>query len=197
MIGSYIWNPTYGWFRVTAFDSVNRQITVINECFASNEDPGTAVPSDTIFVFGAPPGATQVTYEQNGLGTGYTLTTSAAAIVFGTQSPAITLTQAGTYLIHGYFGVSANALTNAAYLAVNGGFRRTNNTAANLTNISVLGVPPLTAITNILSTVVLPALFYTTANTDDILTLQASYSGTIGSGGLLSANASIKAIKLY
>lgn len=54
LIGSYIYNPTYGRFRITAFDSVNSQITVLNECLPGNAAPGTVVPALTNFIFSAP-----------------------------------------------------------------------------------------------------------------------------------------------
>src|SRR4030067_2607388 len=41
LLGSYIWNPTYGWFRITGFDSVNGQLTVLNECLTGNAAPGS------------------------------------------------------------------------------------------------------------------------------------------------------------
>lgn len=54
-IGSYISNPTYGTFRVTAFNSVGGQVTVVNDCLPQNEAPGTVVPIGTLFVFSGPP----------------------------------------------------------------------------------------------------------------------------------------------
>lgn len=197
LVGSYIWNPTYGWFKVTAVDSINYQLTILNECLESNADAGTVVPSDTVFVFGAPPGSTTVNYTQSALGVGYTITGSVAPVVFGTTSPVITITQPGTYLLEGYLGVSASALTNAAYLTVNGGFYRTNNTAGAITNYSLFGVPPVTGLSNILSGVRLAAYLYTTTNSNDLLTMNASYTGAIGAGNLVVQVASITAIKLY
>src|SRR5690242_8821448 len=63
LIGSYIYNPSYGAFRITAFDSVNGQITVINECFDQNEAPGTVVPALTEFVFIARPADSYISYS--------------------------------------------------------------------------------------------------------------------------------------
>lgn len=55
MIGSYIWNPTYGAFKITAFNSVTQQITVKNECLIGNATAGTVVPACQIFMLeGAP-----------------------------------------------------------------------------------------------------------------------------------------------
>jgi len=61
VIGTYISNPTYGTFKITAFNSVNSQITVQNDCFAENMAPGTVVPAYTSFVFSMPPTLTTYT----------------------------------------------------------------------------------------------------------------------------------------
>lgn len=61
LIGAYIYNPTYGRFRITAFDSVNQQVTVINECLSGNAAPGTVVPALTSFIFSAPPSSGDAT----------------------------------------------------------------------------------------------------------------------------------------
>lgn len=57
VIGSYLWNETYGYFEVTAFDSGLQQVTVINNCNDGNAASGTAVPSCTEFINVAPPAA--------------------------------------------------------------------------------------------------------------------------------------------
>lgn len=196
LVGAYVWNPAYGYFRIYAFDSTNYQLTVTNECTDGNADAGTVVPADTLFVFGSPPGSTSVTYETVASGAGYTLTSSLAPVVFGTVSPTITLTIPGTYQLFGYFSVNANSLTNAAWITVDGGFYRTNNTPTSITALSLFGVQPLTAITSTLSVNNIPTAFYTTNNTTDIITLQGRYSGTIGSGSLVSLASAIRAVKL-
>lgn len=55
LIGSYIYNPTYGVFRITAFDSVHGLVTVINDCLPGNAAPGSVVPAGTTFIFAQPP----------------------------------------------------------------------------------------------------------------------------------------------
>lgn len=57
VIGSYLWNETYGYFEVTAFDSGLQQVTVINNCNEGNAAAGTAVPACTEFINTAPPAA--------------------------------------------------------------------------------------------------------------------------------------------
>jgi hypothetical protein len=199
LIGSYIWNPTYGWFKITAFDSLNRQITVLNECLEANADPGTAVPSDTVFVFGAPPGSTTVTFQASALGTPYTLTTSQANYVFGTNQPSITITQPGTYLILGGAVYSGNALVSTGSIGIQHMFSRTNNTPTVFGSLIAAGTPAVALATswNLGQFPVAPSL-YTTLNSNDIITLAGLYGGgLISSGSLIVNNAYIRAIKLY
>lgn len=61
LIGSYLYNPTYGTFLVTGFNSINGQVTIENTCLAGNAAPGTMIPVGTEFVFGSPPTLTEYT----------------------------------------------------------------------------------------------------------------------------------------
>ncbi len=197
LIGSYLWNPTYGWFRVTAFDSVNFQITVFNECFDANAAAGTVVPAGTQFVFGAPPGAGQVYFVGSSGGTGFTIPASQGNVVFGTTSPTVTLTSPGTYSITGAMSYGPNGCTSTNQTAVYLGVKRTNNTAAVLANRAVGGFEVLTGVTGIMGTGPIMPMVYTTTNSDDILTLVANYTGTITVGSLVSNDAVIMAVKLF
>ncbi len=53
-IGAYIWNADFGYFRITAFNSITAQVTVVNDCFDDNAAPGTAVPANTKFIIATP-----------------------------------------------------------------------------------------------------------------------------------------------
>ena len=125
-------------------------------------------------------------YQEVAYGTGsvYTMTTTPAAIVMGTTSPAITLTQAGTYLIGGYVRVFSGAatITNQFFTLT---LRRTNNTAADLTNGSVVVAPmPATTASYTMGVYPMPWIVYTTTNTNDALTIFASISAALGAGSL-------------
>ncbi len=54
-IGSYIWNATFGYFEVTAFDVTTGQLTVLNHCNDGNAATGTTVPACTLFTVTVPP----------------------------------------------------------------------------------------------------------------------------------------------
>lgn len=53
--GSYLWNPTYGYFEVSAFNSGTGQVTLINHCNTGNASAGTNVPACTEFTVTVPP----------------------------------------------------------------------------------------------------------------------------------------------
>lgn len=199
LIGSYIYNPTYGWFQVTAFDSANHQITVMNECFDANAAAGTVVPALTTFIFSAPPSSTNVTYEQLAVGTPYDFTAVDAELVFGTTSPTITLTVPGTYLLMGSVSVQAAAVTTAGASSVACNFKRTNNTPALLggTSVYMAGAQALTGASYVMGTGAIFPVIYTTSNSNDIITIYGKYLGSAPSSGDFQAvYAKITAVKL-
>lgn len=53
--GSFLWNTTYGYLQVTAFDCVNEQAVLYNDCQLANASPGTAIPACTSFNVVDPP----------------------------------------------------------------------------------------------------------------------------------------------
>ena len=54
-IGSYLWNATFGYFLVTAFDYMSGDVTIKNECLLGNAAPGTSIPRCTLFNIVDPP----------------------------------------------------------------------------------------------------------------------------------------------
>jgi hypothetical protein len=67
-------------------------------------------------------------------GTAYQLTASDAALDFGTTDPSLTLTKAGTYLLTARVRLDYNGATFSAVRTATLKLRRTNNTAADLSN---------------------------------------------------------------
>src|SRR5688572_14967772 len=51
LIGAYIYNPLYGYFLITAFNSSTNVVTVQNTCIEGNAAAGTSVPSGSSFIF--------------------------------------------------------------------------------------------------------------------------------------------------
>lgn len=129
-------------------------------------------------------------------GTAYTLTGTSAALDFGTTDPILTINKAGTYLIQGNVGVKYNGATYAGAQTVTFKFRRTNNTAADLSNGSrAVELPVLTTFTGG-DVMALPPVIYT-ATSGDILTVFGILSAVPAAGAVLADSAEIVAIRLY
>lgn len=131
-------------------------------------------------------------------GTAYALTNTAAALDFGTTDPSKVINKAGTYLLFPRVNLKYNAATFAASRTVTLKLRRTNNTAADLSNGS------MTALTDIITTKTytfgafnLPPVIYTTTNLDDAITIFGDVSVVPTAGSLDAVEASIVAVRLY
>ena len=125
--------------------------------------------------------------ETYAAGTAYSFTNSSAALDFGTTDPAIVIAQAGTYLIRGRVLMKYNAATFAANRTVTLKFRRTNNTAADITNGSTaLTTEVLTLSTGTWVECQMPEVVYATVNTNDAITIYGDVS-TVPSAGSLDA----------
>lgn len=130
-------------------------------------------------------------------GTTYTLTTSTAKIDFGTTDPSITIPAAGTYLILANLKIEYSGLTTALN-ACSFKLRRTNNTAADLTNaVTSFNVPAVTLLTGTGGDVDIPSIIYTTSNSDDVIELWGNRSAGLTLGAINVGEASIVAIRLY
>jgi hypothetical protein len=130
-------------------------------------------------------------------GTAYALTATPAALVFGTTSPNLTIDKAGTYLLLGRVNLQYAGATFSANQTVTLKLRRTNNTAADLTNGSTTGITRIiTTITDEMGSFVLPQIIYT-ATAGDIISIFASVAVVPSVGALNATDANIVAIRLY
>lgn len=116
-----------------------------------------------------------------GTGTPYALTDTAAAINLGTTDPALVVDQPGTYLLFGQVHLAANGATVVAETAALK-IRRTNNTAADVSQVLPVDLPAMTTLTHTLGTFLIPPILYTTANSDDALSLFGNVSAALGAG---------------
>lgn len=132
-----------------------------------------------------------------GAGTAYSLTNTAAAIDLGTTDPVAVINKAGTYLIFGWVNLQYVGATFAANRTVTIKLRRTNNTPADLTGGTVtLGTNVTTTVTGTLAIVSINPVVYTTANTDDSITLFGDVSTVPSAGSLDVTQASVVAVRL-
>lgn len=131
-------------------------------------------------------------------GTAYTLTAVAAALDFGTTDPSITVNKAGTYAIRGKVTLNYTGATFAAGRTVTLKLRRTNNTAADLTNGTTTVITAIvTTVTATFMVVELPEVIYTTALLTDIITIFGDVSVVPTAGTFDADSASIVATRLY
>lgn len=129
-------------------------------------------------------------------GTAYTLTGTSAALDFGTTDPVLTINQTGTYKISGKVGVKYVGATYAGAQTVTFKFRRTNNTAADLTSGSrAVELPVLTTFTGG-DVMDLPDIVYT-ATSGDTITIFGILSATPAAGSVTTDSADLMAIRLY
>lgn len=134
-------------------------------------------------------------------GTAYTLTASNADVAFGTTSPTVTLANAGTYMLVATIQTSlVGATYAAAFQTVSYNFRRTNNTAADLSGSTFLATLNMVALTT--QTIPGPVITinlgkYVTTNTTDVIGLRGVVSATPAAGSVTCSNATITAIRLY
>lgn len=136
-------------------------------------------------------------YKIYGAGTVYSLTGTQALIDLGTTDPTIVLGVAGTYLIMANLVLAAAGATVTTQTAT-AKLRRTNNTAADLTNGSLtIDLPVMTTLTHTVGSYVIGPVIYTTTNTDDVISMYAAASAVMGAGTMDVANANIVAVKLY
>lgn len=63
VIGTYLYNPDYGWYEITAYDPNTNILTLKNNCSTGNIAAGSAVPAGTVFIFTDPPYNTEFIYN--------------------------------------------------------------------------------------------------------------------------------------
>ncbi len=133
-------------------------------------------------------------FEEYAAGTVYTLTNTAAAVVFGTTSPIISPSEPGTYRISGSVTIEYVGATFVATQDVTLTLRRTNNTPANLADgTTIYKLQIVTTLTGTAATIYWEASQYATTNTDDSLTIFADVAATPSAGSVTISAASIKA----
>jgi len=132
-------------------------------------------------------------------GTVYSLTTSAAQIVFGTTSPDLTLTDSvgRVYQIRWRVLLKYNGATFAANRTATIKLRRVNNTPADVTNGSAAVTTGIVTTTTGAFIELSREVFYTTAGTNDDLQLFGSLDVGPTVGSLDVVDAEITATRLF
>lgn len=130
-------------------------------------------------------------------GTAYSLTATAAALTFGTTSPSLVLTEPGTYKITARVRTDYNGATFAAVRTSTLKLRRTNNTAADLTNGTVTAkTQVVTGFNGTFLDQTWTVNNYATANIDDAIAIFGSLDVIPTAGSFDAAEAFIVAERL-
>lgn len=130
-------------------------------------------------------------------GTAYPLTNTAALLDFGTTDPSLVISAAGIYALFARVRIDYTAATFAAVRNVTIKIRRTNNTAADITNSSVgFKTDIITTLTYTAQIVTIPVCIYTTTNADDILQLWGSIDTVPSAGSIDAVEASLIAVRI-
>lgn len=128
-------------------------------------------------------------------GTIYTITTTVAAVDFGTTDPAIVIPEAGTWLVMGWLQVESVNATIGTTQNLDMRLRRTNNTPGDLRQV-IYDLPALTNITHTVGVFQLQPAIYITANANDAITLFAGLSAALAGGTLTVSRAQVTAVRL-
>jgi hypothetical protein len=123
-------------------------------------------------------------------------TTSAAALDFGTTDPSLTLTKAGTYLLTARVRLDYNGATFSAVRTATLKLRRTNNTAADLSNGSAAAKTQIVTTLSGTFMDITWQVLYTTSSTNDAIALFGSLDVVPSAGSLDAVEASIVAVRL-
>lgn len=158
---------------------------------------GDKLKNSTVTVSGTGVLAVNSSIAAYAVGTAYSLTNAQAALVFGTTSPSITVNVAGTYLLLSVVRLDYNGATFAASRNATIKLRRTNNTAADITNATTTyETAVVTLLSDTMATISLPPVIYTTTNTDDALTIFGGLNTAPSAGSLDAVEASLLAIRI-
>ena len=139
---------------------------------------------------------TPLTQTIVGAGTAYTVTATAAAIALGTTSPVLPALAAGTWLITGSVVINCVGATFAADRTITVKLRRTNNTAADLSNGSVVFGSGIKTVETSSEVIPIQPTIYTTTRADDLVTLFADVSVLPTAGSLTISKANLTAVRI-
>lgn len=131
-------------------------------------------------------------------GTAYQLTATQALLNFGTTDPSLTIDAPGVYLLLARVRIDYTGATFADEELVTIKLRRTNNTAADLTNSSASFLTQIiTTLSHTAQVMDLPPIIYTTTNSNDVLEMWGACVDLPSAGSIDAVEASIVAVRLF
>jgi hypothetical protein len=116
---------------------------------------------------------------------------------FGTTDPELVITSAGTWLIHYYCRVDYTGTTYVGNETVTIKLRRTNNTAADLTNSTREALLQIVTTLDGTATVLSGTIPYVTTNADDNIQMWGSVTALPAAGSVDAVEAAIVAERIH
>lgn len=112
LLNSYLWNGSYGYYKVTSFNALTGEVIITNTCVAGNSTPGTIVPASTNFLVSPAPISSNVVAV-----TSISQTVPACSTNMTLTTPGLLSAIVGSYIWNPTYGIykviSYNATTNA------------------------------------------------------------------------------------
>lgn len=174
IVGQVVFLAGAGYFQVvTVPNSISVQLKYLNYVFNTYSAAVIAIGASISPAGPEPADAIPVTpITAYAAGTAYTLTAVSAAVTFGTTQPAISLTTKGKWRLTARVKIGYVGATFASVRTVALKLRRTNNTAADVSDsLTTWATDIITTLTYTGSIFTLPDVLYTTANINDALTI--------------------------
>jgi len=164
--------------------------------YANDLAPGVTINSGAkVGPAGTQPAITALSVYASG--TAYSLTSTPALLALGTTTPSLTITSPGTWKLEARVRIDNNAKTTAAVRTITILLRRTNNTAADITDTScAVKTAIMTTLTFTLTSMNLPTVSYVTLNSDDQIEAWGSADSVAGAGTFDVVEAMIFATKI-
>lgn len=189
-VGTFLSSGTNSGFSFSSKIAVNQAIPTFDV------DVAGIVNSTGMYTSGVQVGLNFSTYAASGV---YNFTTTTSTIAVGTSSSTITLTSPGTYRLDALVNLRYNGATFASNQFVTMNLYRQNNTPGVIGNsqtqeeLQVLATP----FTSQFGQYDIPTTFYTTTNSNDVISLTGVITATPSAGNFQATEASLVAQRLY
>ena len=187
--------PGPATFTVTSFPSTTSVVLTWLE-YPGDVGGGVAISAGAIVSLSFPMPDLD-TVSAYAVGTAYSVTAVSLPLTFGTTSPIVTIDKPGTWLIMARVRWDYNGATFGTERTVFTRLRRMNNTSAELTNsLTEWITETVTTESRTALFQQMPPVIYTTANSDDSVTILSSVSVVPSVGSLDAVEAEIVAVKI-
>lgn len=166
--------------------------------FPGDATPGAVLPAGTVVSPAGPWGLLDPLAVYVASGTGHTIDDTSGIVTIGATAVTLAITTPGTYLLSARARVDYWGATFADHELVTLKLRRTNNTAADVTNATAGLLTDTTTLADFTAGIVqLPIVKYATLLADDSISLQVDVHVLPSAGEIRVLQAEIVALRIY